>query len=108
MTTNAEIAERLQHYVDNIERWRAIAADLKPKLFEARQDKAQVDRLVGLEETATEIYAEIAAFQATVSEIAEESPEAAAQLAGVGDALQLVLLEITELGIGMYQTHSGL
>ena len=36
------------------------------------------------------------------------SPEAAGELAEVGEALHLLLLEITELGTQMYATRSGL
>lgn len=108
MSSNAEIAERLEHFAQNIERWRAEAARLTLQVSQARQSQAEVDELVGLEEMATEIYADVSSFRETVDEIALKSPLAASQLAGVSDALHLVLLEITELGIRFYKTHSGL
>lgn len=108
MSSNAEIAKRLHHFADNIDRWRTEATSLKQLVGRMRDDKAAVDQLVALEETANQIYADVAAFRETVDEIAEKSPEAASQLAGVSDALHLVLLEITELGLKLYEKHSGL
>lgn len=108
MTDTAEIAERLEHFARNIEGWRAEAKRLKLRVADARQDKARVEELVELEEIATDIYADITAFQATVDEVAALSPAAASQLAGVNDALHLVLLEITELGIRFYKSTSPL
>lgn len=108
MNESSEIAVRLQHFANHIERWRTEAARLTLLVSAARRDKAAVGELIALEETAGEIYRDITAFQATVAEIARQSPEAASQLAPVSDALHLVLLEITELGIDAYRTHSGL
>jgi hypothetical protein len=108
MTDNSEIETRLRHFADNIERWRIEAARLTLRVSEARQGAAAVEDLVALEETATAIYADVSSFRETVEEVAKQSPEAASQLAGVNDALHLVLLEITELGIKFYETHSGL
>jgi len=108
MTDNAEIEKRLRHFADHIERWRGEAARLTLQVSEARQSKAAIEDLVGLEETATAIYADISGFREAVDEVAKQSPEAAAQLAGISDQLHLVLLEITELGVRYYQTHSGL
>ena len=64
--------------------------------------------LVHLEETATAVYTDITEFQRTVDEIATTSPAAAAQLAPVNDAIHLVLLEITELGIKLYSSRTEL
>lgn len=108
MADRAEIETRLRHFADNIERWRTEAARLTLQVSEARQSKAEVENLVGLEETATAIYADISGFRDAVDEVAKQSPEAAAELAGISDQLHLVLLEITELGIRFYETHSGL
>lgn len=108
MTDTADIETRLRHFADHIERWRAEAARLTLQVSEARQGQATVDDLVGLEETATAIYADISGFREAVNEVAKGSPEAAAQLAGVSDQLHLVLLEITELGIRFYQNQSEL
>lgn len=108
MSSNAEIAERLHHFALNIERWRAEAARLTLLVSEARQTNAKIEELVALEETATEIYTDVSAFRDTVEEVAQKSPAAASELAGVGDALHLVLLEITELGIRFYKASSGL
>lgn len=108
MTDRAEIETRLRHFADHIERWRTEAARLTLQVSEARQSKAEVESLVGLEETATAIFADISGFRDAVDEVAKQSPEAAAELAGISDQLHLVLLEITELGIRFYETHSGL
>ena len=107
MSSNAEIAERLHHFAVNIERWRAEAARLTLLVSQAREAEAPVEQLVALEETATEIYADVSSFRDTVEEVATKSPAAASELAGVGDALHLVLLEITELGIRFYKAAGG-
>jgi len=107
MSSN-EIADRLNHFGKNIERWRTEAARLTLLAAQTRELKPEEAQLVQLEETATEVYADITAFQATVDEIATKSPAAAAQLAPVSDAIHLVLLEITELGIKLYSSRTEL
>jgi hypothetical protein len=106
MTTEQDIAQRLQQFGANIQKWRDEAARLTMLVARSRQSPASKDELTALEETAGDIYAEIAAFQATVDEVARKSPAAAAELSPASDAIRLVLLEITELGIRLYSTHS--
>lgn len=108
MSSTQEITDRLSHFGRNIERWKTEAARLTLLAAQARQREPEEGQLVGLEETATAIYADISEFQRTVDEIATRSTEAAAQLAPVSDAIHLVLLEITELGLKLYSTRSGL
>jgi hypothetical protein len=103
-----EIAERLNHFGKNIERWRTEAARLTLLASQARQQKPEEAQLVDLEETATAIYSDITEFQRTVDEIATKSPTAAGELAPVNDAIHLVLLEITELGIKLYSSRTEL
>lgn len=103
-----EIAERLNHFGKNIEHWRTEAARLTLLAAQTRQQKPDEAQLVEVEETATAIYADITEFQSTVEEIAKNSPAAAAQLAPVSDAIHLVLLEITELGIKLYSSRTEL
>lgn len=103
-----EIADRLNLFGKNIERWRTEAARLTLLASQARQQKPEESQLVDLEGTATAIYTDITEFQRTVDEIATTSPTAAAQLAPVGDAIHLVLLEITELGIKLYSSRTEL
>ena len=107
MSSN-EIADRLNHFGRNIERWRTEAARLTLLAAQAREQKPNEAELVHLEETATAVYTDITEFQRTVDEIATTSPAAAAQLAPVSDAIHLVLLEITELGIKLYSSHTRL
>ena len=108
MSTNQEIAERLRHFGDNIEKWRAEAARLKQLALARREDLVDEAQLTELEETAGSIYQDINGFSDTVAEVAAKSPAAAAELAPVSDAIRLVLLEITELGVRLYSEHSGL
>lgn len=103
-----EIVDRLNHFGKNIERWRTEAARLTLLAAQARQKKPDEAQLVDLEETATAIYSDITEFQRTLEEIATTSPTAAAQLATVSDAIHLVLLEITELGIKLYSARNEL
>ena len=108
MSSNEEITQRLTHFGENIQKWRDEAARLTLLATQSRQRPAGLTELTALEETAGAIYADISAFKATIEEIAAKSPAAAAELAAANDALHLVLLEITELGIRLYSVHSGL
>lgn len=107
MSTNHEIAERLRHFGANIDKWKTEAARLTLQAAASRQAPAGEAQLTALEETAGSIYSDINAFNETVTEVAAKSPAAASELAPVSDAIRLVLLEITELGVRLYSTHSG-
>jgi hypothetical protein len=76
------------------------------KLADASQT-ADDALLQQVEETSREIYREIAAFDLIVADVGKLSADSAAQLGEVGDALRLVLLEITELGTHLYSIRSG-
>lgn len=103
-----DVADRLRQIGHHIEAWREEAKRIGRMTDAAVAFKSIDDaHLVDLERTSGEIYAEIAAFNLLVPEIAATNPIAAGQLAEVGDALQLVLLEITELGTRMYSLRSG-
>ena len=108
MSTNDEIAQRLSHFGTHIQRWRDEAARLTLLATQSRQRPAGLSELTALEETASAIYADISAFKETVEEVRSRSPAAASELAAASDALHLVLLEITELGIRLYSVHSGI
>ena len=108
MSTNDEIAQRLSHFGTHIQRWRDEAARLTLLATQSRQRPAGLSELTALEETASAIYADISDFKETVEEVRSRSPAAASELAAASDALHLVLLEITELGIRLYSVHSGI
>jgi hypothetical protein len=108
VSDNHEIAERLRHFGANIERWQAEAASLKQMAAAGRAAPVDEAQLTALEETAGAIYRDINGFNDAVAEVAAKSPAAAAELAPVSDAIRLVLLEITELGVRLYSEHSGL
>lgn len=108
MSENHEIAQRLAHYAAHIEGWRTEAARLTLLVARSRQQPASEEELTAIEKTAGAIYEDIASFSATLEEISLKSPKAAAELAQVSDAIRLILLEITELGIKLYSTHSGI
>jgi len=108
MSSNQEIAEQLTHFGANIQKWRDEAARLTLLATQSRQRPASQSELTALEETASAIYADISAFKTTLDEIGTRSPAAAGELAAASDALHLVLLEITELGIRLYSVHSGM
>ena len=109
MPANAEVIARLRKFGQNLEKWRKAAQGFRRLADEAvatkKVDEAQ---LLDLERTAGDIYEEIATFNKLVPEIAIESPTAAAELAAVGEALQLVLLDMTETGTRMYSVRSAL
>lgn len=107
-TTNQDIAQRLSHFATNIEGWRTEAVRLTLLVARSRQEPASPPELTELKKTAGAIYEDLSAFDAAVKEVANRSPAAAAELAPVSDAIRLVLLEITELGIKLYSEHSGI
>lgn len=109
MTDVDVIKNRLRHFGEHIERWRAEATRLRDRAgSDTASSATDAESLVQVETTAGAIYDEIATFKETVLDIAATSPEAAGELAEVGEALHLLLLEITELGTQMYATRSGL
>jgi len=107
MPSNDEIAERLAYFGSRIDSWKNEAARLTLFAAKSRQEPASKAELVHLEETAGAIYSELLAFRDTVADVANRSPAAAAELSPVSDAMRLVLLEITELGVRLYSDHSG-
>ncbi len=108
MTDIGTVAERLQQYGTHIGGWREDAAKLRARAaLVSGATPAETEELVALEKTATDIHDEIAGFKETVAEIAATSPAAAGELADVGETLHLLLLEITEIGTGMYRSRSA-
>jgi len=103
-----DTADRLSHFAQNIQRWRDEAARLTLVAARSRHVPPTEDELVELEKTANDIYDDIAGFQKAVDEVSSRSLAAAAELQVVSDALRLVLLEITELGVRLYSVHSGI
>ena len=107
MPANAELIDRLRLFGPNIEKWRKAAEGYRRLADEAvASQTVDEGHLLELERTASDIYEEIATFNKLVPEIATESPNAAAELTAVGEALQLVLLDITETGTQMYSVRS--
>ena len=108
MPANANVIERLREFGPNIEKWRRAAESFRQLAGEALSSH-HVDegQLLDLERIAGDIYEEIATFNQLVPEIATESPNAAAELAAIGEALQLVLLDVTETGTRMYSVRSS-
>ena len=100
-----DISERLIALAPDIALWRSEAQrlDAAAKLPGAKFDDTL---LVSLEDTSGRIYAGIASFDALVADIDKTSHVAAGQIAEVGDALRLLLMEITELGTRLYSLRS--
>ena len=109
-TTSAEIIDltaRLRPTAQKIEHWRAEAEKIRRlRQTAVEADNVTPDVLQGVEEISGQIYAEIETFDALLAEVTRVSPQSAAELGAVGDALRLVLLEITELGTDMYSVRS--
>ncbi|RUT32594.1 hypothetical protein EMQ25_05435 [Arsenicitalea aurantiaca] len=104
----AELIEKLRPYGENIAEWRAYVEKLRLQADEAVASReVDVDALVETEQTAEAIYDAISRFDKLLAQIAEVSPQASGELAEVGEALRLVLLEITELSIQMYAAGEG-
>jgi hypothetical protein len=106
MTNSDELRQRLLAMAADIEQWRSEARRLRDaaQLPGAASDDVL---LLSVEETSGAIYRGIAGFDELVLDVDRESHVAAGQVAEVGDALRLVLMEITELGTGLYSLRSG-
>lgn len=105
-TDTTALRDRLHVTAERIAEWRADAKRLREVMG---YTTGPVDRLVllDMEETSGAIYREIEAFDALVADIDKQSHAAAGQIAEVGDALRLVLMEITELGTAMYSRETA-
>jgi hypothetical protein len=101
MIQTNELAARLHLTAERIVEWRADAARLRAILRDSSGPVSQL-ALLDVEETSGDIYREIAEFDALLADIDRKSHAAAGQIAEIGDALRLVLMEITELGTKMY------
>ena len=106
MTDQQDVRATLQHFAQNLGKWQEEAAKLRVRARKRRA--ASTKLLVHVEDTSDELYREIESFTATVAEVAKQSPQAAGELAEVGETLRLLLLDITELGTTLYSTRSGL
>ncbi len=108
MTLDAiDLTNRLRPFGDDLAGWRQAVASLRTRVQEAVDAKSiDAETLTMTERSADEIYAAIDRFDVLKAEVAEASPRAAEQLAEVGDALRLVLLEMTELTTRLYSVHS--
>ncbi len=107
MRTRSELISSLRATRDKIDHWREKGHRIRALANEALDTReAREDRLLEVEETASEIYQAIADLHDLSTEVAGQSIVAAGELALVEDALRLVLLEITELGTTMYSVRS--
>jgi hypothetical protein len=104
MTDSHDLRATLTHFAENIDKWRAEAARLRAET-EGKRGVA-TELLVHVEDTSGDVYREIQAFNTAVAEVSKQSPQAAGELAEVGEALHLLLLDFTELGTKLYSTRS--
>jgi hypothetical protein len=99
MNDSFAMVDRLRRTAARIAEWQAEADRLRATIGLTGRDE---EMLVEIEQTASAIYREIDAFDAIVEDIERQSPAAAGEIAEVGDALRLLLMEITELSIAAY------
>jgi hypothetical protein len=106
MTDTVDLRLRLGAIATEIEHWRSEASRLRAagQLPDAASDDAL---LLSVEEVSGAIYRGIVDFEELVAEVDRKSHAAAGQVADLGDALRLVLLEITELGTRLYSLRSA-
>ena len=105
MTEPPDVRVALQHFAQNINQWREEATRLRSEAEVTRL--ASTERLVAVEDASGAMYREIEHFNAVVADVAKQSPQAAGELAEVGEVLRLLLLDITESGTKLYSTRSG-
>lgn len=106
MTSKDDLRLRLGTIATDIEHWRNEANRLRAaaKLPSAASDDAL---LLSVEEISGGIYRGIETFDELVVDVDRKSHVAAGQVAELGDALRLMLLEITEIGTGLYSLRQG-
>jgi hypothetical protein len=108
MNEAAELADRLRPLAGKIAGWRAEAERMRFMMLTAAEtNSADPGALERVEETAGAIFREIEEFRLLLADIVATSPKAAGELAGVNEALHLVLMEITELSTRMYSFRQG-
>lgn len=102
----SDLLPRLRTMATKITGWREQAQRLKAT---SRNSGAKYDDelLLEIEETSSGIYVGIAEFDALVADVDKTSHVAATQIVEVGDALRLLLMEITELGTQLYALRSS-
>lgn len=97
----------LDRFRENIAKWRKTTLDLHTFADELPDDvPVAPSKLIYLESTASEIYQEIENFTAASEHYKSGNPDAD-DATEIGDALRLLLLELTELGTKMYSSHSA-
>ncbi len=101
-----ELIERLRLMSNEIAVWREQMIALR-SASRAPDAKTDDKLLLHVEETSGKIYEGIAEFDALLADIDRKSHAAAAQIVEVGDALRLILMEITELGTQLYALRSA-
>jgi hypothetical protein len=107
MLDRAQTASRPQLTPPRIGAWRARTARLRRLVHMARvSGTIRPGLLQKIDQASGGIYAEIASYDA-LARHARTSPKAAAELAEVNDTLQLVLMEIGELGTELCAARSG-
>ena len=103
MIETTQLAARLHLTAERIAEWQSDAVRLRTLLRDSKTSGPVSQlALLDVEETSTDIYREIAEFDALVADIDRQSHAAAGQIAAVGDELLLGLMEFTELGTAMY------
>ena len=106
MTNTDDLRQRLTEMAVDIKRWQGDANALHEATH--RPDAATDNELLlSVEETSSAIYRAVDIFDELVKDVDSKSHIAAGQVAEVGDALRLVLMEITELGTGLYSLRSS-
>ena len=109
MSAIAELNGRIEDVTNKLNGWRRDAERIRKsanKVLDSRTVSAE--RLVEVEEIAGAIYREIEQVDMHIGQATDSNPEAAAQLAEVGEALRLVLMDITEFGTSMYSVNSDI
>ena len=109
MSAIAELNGRIEDITNKLNGWRRDAERIRKsanKVLDSRTVSA--DRLVEVEEIAGAIYREIEQVDMHIGQATENNPNGAAQMAEIGEALRLVLMDITEFGTSMYSVNSDI
>jgi hypothetical protein len=104
MTESLALKDRLKRLAADYQVWRAEADALRSRA--SRGGDQEGDILLAVEETSSRLYRGIETFEALNADIDRVSHSTSGQLAEVGDALRMLLLEVTELGIQLYGAPS--
>lgn len=105
MSSAPDMSRQLHPFLENLAGYESDARMLAALAAQARQVSPEV--LVRVEEISDDIRSDIDRHAKLVQGLKKPSPDDLAQATEVGEALRLLLLEVTETGTRLYSLQSA-